>query len=198
MILLYGIEARALLGGIEIPMPDDQCFRELSVQLLQLLTKGKDLFRRSGIDLTSRRVQTTLIADADGVLVVPVTVRTNLLDRPSGFDAAVAPDDEVIPDALPVVAVPVLPLLVPFVDVGGRALLSRTDSRAMNNDKRDMAHTIAYRKHNSLMRPLRESAQSRRLPPSVRLSTRGLSPSHRPPWPSPDPPRSAQSPLVIV
>ncbi len=56
MILLYGIETRALLDGIEIPMPDDERFREQSVQLLQLLTKGKDLFRRSGIDLTSRFV----------------------------------------------------------------------------------------------------------------------------------------------
>jgi hypothetical protein len=60
---------------------------------------------------------------------------TWLFKRPSKLNGTIPPHHIVIADALPML------VLMPFVDVFGRALLPRTDSRAMNDNECDTSHT---------------------------------------------------------
>ena len=109
-------------------MPDDQCLREQPMQFRQHPPEGSFLLRCPGVGTLPMLIQSTLIADTDGVAVVPLAVSTSLLDRASVLDGPIPSDDEMIADTLPGIPVPVFPFLVPFVDVLGRTLLSRPHS----------------------------------------------------------------------
>lgn len=121
-------------------MPDDQGLRELPVQLRQHPPEGRLLLRRPGVRRLPMFIEAPLITDADGVTVMPITVRTHLRHGPSQFDTPIPSDDEMVPNALPGPAMPILPCLMPLVDIGRRALPSRRDSRAMNNNQRNLPH----------------------------------------------------------
>lgn len=124
-------------------MPDDQGLRELPVQLRQHPSEGRLLLRRPGVRCLPMFIEAPLITDADGVTVVPITVRTYLCHGSSQFDTPIPSDDEMIPNALPGPAMPILPCLMPLVDIGRRALPSRRDSRAMNNNQRNLPHNYS-------------------------------------------------------
>lgn len=121
-------------------MPDDQGLRELPVQLRQHPPEGRLLLRRPGVRRLPMLIEAPLITDADGVTVVPITVRSYLRHGSSQFDTPIPSDDEMIPNALPGPPMPIFPCLMPLVNIGRRALPSRRDSRAMNNDQRNLPH----------------------------------------------------------
>ena len=99
-------------------MPDDQGLRELPVQLCQHPPEGRLLLRRPGVRRLPMFIEAPLITDADGVTVVPITVRTYLRHGPSQFDTPIPSDDEVVPNPLPGSAMPILPCLMPLVNIG--------------------------------------------------------------------------------
>ena len=124
-------------------MSDDQGLRKLSVQLCQYPPERRLLLRRSGVRRLPMLIEAPLITDADGVTVVPITVRPHLCHGPSQFDTPIPSDDEVVPNPLPGSAMPILPCLMPLVNIGRRALPSRRDSRAMNNNQRNLPHNFS-------------------------------------------------------
>ena len=99
-------------------MPDDQGLRELLVQLRQHSPEGRLLLRRPGVRRLPMLIEASLITDADGVTVMPITVRTYLRHGPSQFDAPIPSDDEMISNPLPGPAMPIFPCLMPLVDIG--------------------------------------------------------------------------------
>ena len=119
-IFVFGddIEARTIPAGIEVSMPDDQGLRELLVQLRQHSPEGRLLLRRPRVRHLPMLIEASLITDADGVTVMPITVRTHLRHRPSQFDTPIPSDDEMIPNALPGPPMPILPCLMPLVNIG--------------------------------------------------------------------------------
>ena len=87
----------------------------------------------SGILRLSGGIKPADIADADGVLVVPGGVRTGKRQLPAGFNGAVKPDDEMIPDAVE------SSLLVPAVDVGSTEILAFLGGGAMDHNAGELA-----------------------------------------------------------
>jgi hypothetical protein len=61
-------------------------------------------------------------------------MRANLLKRPPKLNGTIPPHHIVIADAFPMLCP------MPFVNLLGRALLPRTDSRAMNDNECDTSH----------------------------------------------------------
>ena len=115
-------------------VPYDEGLGELLVELVYQFTQRQLLFWCAGVSSLSLFVQPTFVADADAMAVVRIAVGTHLRDVTSLLDGAVAPYDIVVANALP------SSVLVPFVNVFGRAPLSRTDSRAMNDNQCNRSH----------------------------------------------------------
>ena len=124
-------------------MPDDQGLRKLPMQLRQHPPEGRLLLRRPGVRRLPMLIEAPLITDADGVTVVPITVRSYLLHGSSQFDTPIPSDDEMVPNALPGPPMPIFPCLMPLVNIGRRALPSRRDGRAMNNNQRNLPHNFS-------------------------------------------------------
>jgi hypothetical protein len=81
-------------------------------------------------------VQSSFIAHTDTVFVVVLAMGTDQLQWPAWLYGAVTAHHVVVTDAFPTSG------SVPSVDVLGRALLPRTDSRAMNDDEGYFSHII--------------------------------------------------------
>ena len=110
-------------------MTDYQRLREFPVQLFKEFSQRDFLLRRSGVSIFPKRVQSALVADTDGMPVMPNHVSPDHFQWPSQLYRAVPSDDIVIPDTVLKPSV-----MVPVVDFLGTALLPRANSRAMNND----------------------------------------------------------------
>ena len=110
------------------------------MQLRQHPPEGCLLLWCPGVRRLPMLIEAPLITDADGVTVMPITVRTYLRHGPSQFYTPISSDDEMIPNPLPGLPMPIFPCLMPLVNIGRRALPSRRDSRAMNNDQRNLPH----------------------------------------------------------
>lgn len=95
---------------------------------------GLLLFRARVLRVFAVGGQTTDIADAYGMGVVPLAVRSHLCERSAMMHRAVAVDDEVISDggkaSLP----------VPAVDVCRGEVLAFRRGRAMDDDEINLAH----------------------------------------------------------
>ena len=119
-------------------MPYDKGIGELPVELVNQFAQSLLLLLCPCVSSLSLFVQPTFVADADAMAVVRIAVGTNLRDVTSFLDGAVAPYDIVVANALP------SPVLVPFVNIFGRAPLSRTDSRAMNDNQCNRSHQYTH------------------------------------------------------
>ena len=71
------------------------------MQLRQHPPEGCLLLWCPGVRRLPMLIEAPLITDADGVTVMPITVRTYLRHGPSQFDAPISSDDEMIPNPLP-------------------------------------------------------------------------------------------------
>ena len=110
-------------------MPHYQRLREFPVQLFKEFSQRDFLLRCTGVSIFPKRVQSALVADTNGMPVMPHHVSPDHFQWPSQLDGPVSSDNEVIPDTIVKPSV-----TVPAVDILGTAPLSRADSRAMNND----------------------------------------------------------------
>ena len=110
-------------------MTDYQRLREFPVQLLQEFSQRDFLLRCTGVSSFLKGVQPALVADTDGMPVMPYYVSPDHFQWPSRLYRAVPSDDIVVSDTVLKPSV-----MVPVVDFLGTALLPRADSRAMNND----------------------------------------------------------------
>ena len=110
-------------------MPHYQRLRKFPVQLFKEFSQRDFLLRCTGVSIFPKRVQSALVADTDGMPVMPHHMGTNHFQWPSQLYRAVTSDDIVIPDTVLKPSV-----MVPAVDFLGTALLPRANSRAMNND----------------------------------------------------------------
>ena len=110
-------------------MTDYQRLREFTVQLFEEFSQRDFLLRCTGVSIFPKGVQSALVADTDGMPVMPHHVSPNHFQWPSQLYRAVTSDDIVIADTILKPSV-----MVPVVDFLGTALLSRANSRAMNND----------------------------------------------------------------
>ena len=119
-------------------MAYDEGLGELLVELAYQFTQCLFLLRCAGVSSLSLFIKSTFVADADAMAVVQIAVGTHLRDVTTFLDGAVAPYDIVVANALP------SPVLVPFVNVFGRAPLSRTDSRAMNDNQCNRSHQLIH------------------------------------------------------
>ena len=133
--LADGIKARTLFSGIEIPMPDDQRLGEAGMQTFHQIPKCLDLLRRTGVNLTPQGVEAPFVANADAMPVVVHHMCPHFLQRPADLNLASPPYDEVVSNTLPSL------LLVPVVDVLGRAPLLWSDRRAVDYYKGYRPHT---------------------------------------------------------
>ena len=110
-------------------MTDYQRLREFLVQLFKEFSQRGFLLRCTGVSIFPKRVQPALVADTDGMPVMPHHVSPDHFQWPSQLDGPVTSDDIVVADTVLKPSV-----MVPVVDFLGTAPLSRADSRAMNND----------------------------------------------------------------
>ena len=131
---LRAVETRTRLHRVKHVMADNQRMRIVTMQLLQKPSQGCALLRSPGVVRTSLHVQSPLVAHPDAVTVMVHAVRPHPFRRSSLLHRAVASHHIVIAYSRP----PSGP--VPTVDVGGTALLPRTDSGAMNNNQRNRSH----------------------------------------------------------
>ena len=115
-------------------MSHNQGFREIGVHTLHLLTQGFHLFRCARVRRTALRVKPAFVADADAVAVMSCTVGAHLVEPASRLYSSVPADDEMVANGL----IALRP--VPQVYVPGTAPLPRTDSRAMDDNKRYGSH----------------------------------------------------------
>ncbi len=134
LVLRDNIITRTLLGWIQVMMPHDKRIREIGMHAFYEFTQGFDLLRRTRVSFFARRIKTALIADADGMPVMPYAVGTNFVQSPACLHRAVTTHHIVVADALPAF------VLMPVVNVLGRAPLPGTDSRAMNDNQRNASH----------------------------------------------------------
>ena len=95
---------------------------------------GLLLFRARVLRVFAVGGQTTDIADAYGMGVVPLAVRSHLCERSAMMHRAIAVDDEVISDGSKA------SLLVPAVDVCRGEVLAFMRGRAMDDDEVNLAH----------------------------------------------------------
>lgn len=82
-------------------MPYDKGKGELVLQTSQELDEGDALLVGSGVGWMTILIEASFIADADGVTVVVFAMGTDLIDRTSGLDGAVATYYKVIAYAFP-------------------------------------------------------------------------------------------------
>ena len=115
-------------------MTDNHSTRELQMKFFHQLPQCFLLRRCPGVISTTGGIKPTLIADTDGMPVMPNAVSTHFFDVTTLLDSSVTSYHEMIADTLPVRAVSRHPAFMPVVDVFGGTLLPRTDSRAMKYD----------------------------------------------------------------
>ncbi len=105
-----------------------RCGIELS-QLVDERHQGRFLEERARVTGASLLVQSPFVADADGVGIVPLAVRTHLRQRASRPDGPIHGDVEVVADAVE------SPLAVPAVDILHRYTLSRQGGTAVDDEE---------------------------------------------------------------
>ena len=115
-------------------MAVDFCMGIVVFELSDKCLQGFFLFGRPRVLGLAKAVEPADVADADGVGVVPLAVGAAFGYGPSGMDAAVEVDDEMVAYA----AEPAL--AVPLVDVGNGEGLALWRRVAMDDDFRDGPH----------------------------------------------------------
>ena len=115
-------------------MAVDGGIRELTQQLSHQLLHRHALQQCTSVGGFAVLIQATFIADADGIGVVPLTVRTDLFNRSPCVDGTRLVNDEVIADGLEA------SLLVPTGDSSYIRLLSRASSSAMDDNLVNASH----------------------------------------------------------
>lgn len=120
-------EAGTRLLGVEVVMSQDNRRGVLLAQFGKQLSQCHFLLWRTSVARFAVCIQPSFIADADAVGIVSYAVGSCRFFRSSFLHGSVATDDIVITYHAP------SPLTMPKVDVLGRALLSRTDSRAVDD-----------------------------------------------------------------
>ena len=82
-------------------MPHDDRVRETLMQTLHKFTQRTHLFRCTGISRIPCRIQSTLIADPNAILVVTLHMSTRLLNGTTILNRAIPLNIHMITDALP-------------------------------------------------------------------------------------------------
>ena len=95
----YVNDARTILVGVQVVVPDDDGAGVALVQLFQQLAHGLLLSLRPRVSGLAADVQTTLVAYAYRVLVVVLAVRAYHPFRTSWLYRSVTTDDVVVADA---------------------------------------------------------------------------------------------------
>ena len=98
LIFLHRIKARTFLLRIQIPVSYDECFREDGTQLPEQCRYGRFLFRCPCIRGYAAGRQASFIADADGMAVVVLAMRSCLFYRSATVDPAIARDVKMVTD----------------------------------------------------------------------------------------------------
>lgn len=117
-------------------MTDDNSLREIGMHPLHQLSQGTNLLRRSGIDLLPRSIQTTLIADANGVAIMPHDMGPHLFEASSCEDLPLTVHPEMIADTLPALG------LVVVVNLLDSVVLIGSETIAMQHDHSYFSHHI--------------------------------------------------------
>ena len=99
------------------------------VEIFEQLSHGSLLLSGTRVGGLTADVEPALVADANRVGVVVLTVGTNHPFRPSGLDLSVTTDDVVVADAEVE-----SPIAVPRIDLSRRRHLVGLHCRTMNND----------------------------------------------------------------
>ena len=107
---------------------------EHAQQLSHQLLHRHALQQGASVGWVAVLIQSTFVADANGISVVPLTVRTDLLDGSPCVDGTRLVNDEVIADSLEA------SLLVPTGDSSYIRLLSWASSSAMDDDLVNASH----------------------------------------------------------
>ena len=115
--------------GVQVVVAYDHGAGVTPVEILEQLSHGSLLLSRAGVGGLTADVEPALVADANRVGVVVLTVGTNHPFRPSGLDLSVTTDDVVVADAEVE-----SPIAVPRIDLSRRRHLVGLHCRTMNND----------------------------------------------------------------
>jgi len=116
-------------------MPMHRSPRELSQQLIYQPAECSLLSLSTSVLRPASTVQPTDIADADTLLVMPLTVRSRLLNRAPLFDTAIKVDDIMIADTSKATST------VPAVDVGDSVVAPFGGSATVDDDFCYMTHS---------------------------------------------------------
>lgn len=95
---LYRVEAGTGFYRVQVVMSYDQCPRKQGAQFVQQGEQGGFLGQRAGVRGLAVGGQSAFVADAHGVSVVVLAVRTRLFQRSAAVDFAVAGDVEMVAD----------------------------------------------------------------------------------------------------
>ena len=92
------LKARTSLVGIQFPMPHNECVRVVFFQSFNQSPQGFLLLWRAGVCRKSPFIETSLVADADGVLVIARGVCAHLIELSPTMHHPVLRDIVVIAD----------------------------------------------------------------------------------------------------
>ena len=123
-------------------MTDNESLRESLVKFLQQLTQSPLLLIGPGVSGRAIIVIATLVADADAVPVIRIAVRSLLFNGSAVLNGSVTSYNIMVSDTFPVLTTLRDPLLVPFVNLLGRAGLIGSDAAAMYYQKSNCSHII--------------------------------------------------------
>ena len=97
-VFLHSIKTRARLHGIQVMMPHYQRFGEQEAQLAQQCQHTSLLHQSTRIGRCAVRRESSLIADADTLVVPAGGMGSNLMNRATNMHLAVTGDVEMITD----------------------------------------------------------------------------------------------------
>ena len=98
--------------------------------------QGGALLGRAGVGRLAPGIEASLVADADGVAVVPLAVCADDCLAAAWLDGSVTTDDVVVADGFPASGA------VPLVYLGCRAGLRGLHGRAMDDEKGNGSHIV--------------------------------------------------------
>ena len=123
-------------------MPDDQRAGVTLVKILEQSPHRRLLRCRTRVGGLTTDVESSFVADADGVGIVVQTVGADHPFRPTGLDLSVTTDHVVVADAKLIMAV----FAVPGINLSGRRCLVGLYCRTMNYYQCNNSHTCALYK----------------------------------------------------
>ena len=135
-VLLDRIKTGAFFARVQVMMTNDDSLRKVSMHPFHQLPQGTNLLRRPCVAGFPSRIESTLIADADRMAVMPHNMGTHLFKASSSEDFPLSVHPEMIAYTLPTLG------LVVSIDLLDTIVLMGSETIAMQHDHRNFTHIL--------------------------------------------------------